>query len=288
MSAPSFPINEEKLSKVIRSEFELWINNFGKGTVTEAQELRAFFIQWFAVFAPECFERPLVKEISTFAYEVKQHVKFSGCLWYELLPVEIALYALSLDSSWINIARANLNHHNSALRRLVLESLLLIVDKLHFDDPYLLDPITDNLKIWHGGSDETVLFLTMAQGDPETKQSQIRQWLDQVEMSPDDREKLQAYSNGEFIRNPFLHYIIPFACYVLLRLASQETILQLPLFPEIPENSERQISTTADDLQLTLPNIPVEEEPDLGTVIWQRMNDHPVFQPFIRFEQTQS
>ena len=227
----------------------------------------------------------MVKEISTFAYETKQHVNFSGRLWHELLPIEIALYALSLDSSWINIARANLNHHNSGLRRFVLESLLLVVNKLHFDDPYLLDPVADNLKRRHMGSGETVLFLIMAQGDLEMKKARIEQWLDQVKMSPYDREKLQAYSNGEFIRNPFLHYVIQFACYVMLRLASQETLLQLALFPEIPE---KQISTAADDPQLTLPNIPVEEEPDLGTAIWQRMNDHPVFQPFIRFEQTQS
>ena len=141
------------------------------------------------------------------------------------------------------------------------------------------------------GAEETVLFLTMAEGDSQMKQCQIKRWLDQVKMNSYDREKLQAYSNGEFIRNPFLHYIIPFAYYVLLRLASQETILQLPLFPvcpEISEESKKQISTAAEDLQLILPNIPVEETPDLGTVIWQRMNDHPVFQQFIRFEQTQS
>ena len=191
MSAPSFPINKEKLCKVIRSEFELWVNNFGTRPVTEAQELRAFFVQWFAVFAPECFERPLIKEISAFAYETRQHDKFNSRLWYELLPIEVALYALSLDSSWIDVARANLNHHNSRLRMFVLESLLLVADKLRFDDPYLLDPITDNLRIRHMGSGQTVLFLTMAQGEPETKQSQVKQWLDQVEMSPDDRENFK-------------------------------------------------------------------------------------------------
>ena len=288
MSAPSFPINKEKLCKVIRSEFELWVNNFGTRPVTEAQELRAFFVQWFAVFAPECFERPLIKEISAFAYETRQHDKFNSRLWYELLPIEVALYALSLDSSWIDVARANLNHHNSSLRRFVLESLLLIVDKLNFDDPYLLDPITDNLRRGHIGSEETVLFLTMVEGNSDMKHSQIKHWLDKEEMSSHHREKLQAYAKGEFIENPFLHHVIQFACYVSLRLASQETILQLHLFPEIPKISEKQISTAAPDLQLTLPNIPVEEEPDLGTVIWQRMNDHPVFQPFIRFEKTQS
>ena len=277
--SPLIPIDQERLARVLRSEFEFWVHNFGKRPVTQAQDLRAFFVQWFAAFAPECFEHPFVKEISTFANETRQQENFNARLWYEVLPIENALYALTLDSFWISTARANLNHHNSALRMFVLESLLLVVDKLRFDDPHLLACVTDNLKTWHVGSDETVLFLTMAQGSPEAKKSQIKQWLDEVKMSPDDRDKLQAFSNGEFISNPFLHYFTKFACYVLLRLASEETRhQQLSLFPEFPD---KKITTAVDERQLNLPNVPVDIEPDPGTLIWQRMNGHPVFQSYI-------
>lgn len=278
MSIPSFLINQERLPKILKSEFELWVHNFGQVPIPEAQDLRAFFIQWFAVFAPECFEQSLVKEISAFACEMKQHVDFRRSKWYELLPIEIALYALSSNSSWIEIARANLNHHNSGLRRFVLESLLLVVNKLRFDDPYLLTPITDNLETWHMGSGDTVLFLSMAQGDSETKHIQIKQWLDQVNMSPQDREKLQALSNGEFLPNPFLHYVVRFTCYISLRLVSHETLLQSILFPEM---LKEQNSTMPDEFQLKLPII-------LESIIWQRMNNHPVFQPFIRLEQVKT
>lgn len=278
MSIPSFLINQERLPKILKSEFELWVHNFGQVPIPEAQDLRAFFIQWFAVFAPECFEQSLVKEISAFACEMKQHVDFRRSKWYELLPIEIALYALSSDSSWIDIARANLNHHNSGLRRFVLESLLLVVNKLRFDDPYLLTPITDNLETWHMGSGDTVLFLSMAQGDSETKHIQIKQWLNQVKMSPQDREKLQALAQGEYVPNPFLHYIVRFTCYISLRLASHETLLQSILFPEM---LEEQNSTMPDEFQLKLPII-------LESIIWQRMNNHPVFQPFIRLEQVKT
>ena len=269
MSVPLFPIDQEKLSKVLKSEFELWVHDFDQRPIPRSQELRAFFIQWFAVFVPECFEQLLVKEISAFAYEAKQHVDFRRSKWYELLPVEVALYALSSDSSWINMARANLNHHNSSLRSLVLESLLLVVDRLRFDDPYLLAPVRDNLEWWHMGAEDTAIFLCMAQGDPAMKQTQIKQWLDQVNMSTNAREKLQALSDGEFVPNPFLHHVTQLTCYILLRLASQETPLPLSLFPEIPEK------------QLKFPII-------LGSVIWQQMNNHPLFQPFIRLEQVKT
>ena len=109
----------------------------------------------------------MVKEISAFAYETKQHVDFRRSKWYELLPIEVVLYALSSDSSWINIARANLNHHNSSLRNFVLKSLLLVVEKLRFDDPYMLGPVSDNLEWGHMGAEDTALFLSMAQGEPE-------------------------------------------------------------------------------------------------------------------------
>ena len=277
MSVPSFLINQVKLPKILKSEFELWVHNFGQRPIPEAQDLRAFFIQWFAVFAPECFEQSLTKEISTFACEMKQHVNFMRSKWYELLPIEVTLYALSSDSSWIDIARANLNHHNSGLRRFVLESLLLVVNKLRFDDPYLLTPITNNLEWGHMGAGNTALFLCMAQGKPEMKQAQIKQWLDQS-MNSFDCEELQKLAHGEYVPNPFLHYVVRFTCYISLRLASHETLLQSILFPEILEG---QNSTISDELQLKLPII-------LESIIWQRMNDHPIFQPFIRLEQVKT
>ncbi len=55
---PSFSINRERLVRVLRSEFELRVDNFGKRPMPEAQELRG-------VFAHEC----LVQEITTFADE---------------------------------------------------------------------------------------------------------------------------------------------------------------------------------------------------------------------------
>lgn len=269
MFVPLLSINQEKLSRILQSEFELWVHNFDQRPIPEAQDLRAFFVQWFAVFAPECFEQPLVKEISAFAYETKQHVDFRRSKWYELLPIEVALYALSSDSSWINIARANLNHHNSGLRNFVLESLLLVVDRLRFDDPYLLAPVRDNLEWGHMGAGETALFLCMAQGESEMKRAQIKQWLDQA-MNAYDGEKLQALIDREFVPNPFLHHVTQLTCYILLRLASQETPSQPTLFLEIPN-----------EFQLKFPII-------LGWVIKQGMMEHPLFQPFIRLEQVKT
>ena len=266
MSVPSFLINQVKLSRVLKLEFELWVHNFDQRPIPEAQDLRTFFIQWFAVFAPECFEQSLVKKISTFAYEMKQHLDFRRSKWYELLPIEIALYALSSDSSWIDIAGANLNHHNSGLRMFTLEYLLLVVDKLHFHDPYMLAVVTDNLECGHTGAGDTALFLSMAQGEPEIKQTQIKQWLDQA-MNSFDCEELQKLAHGDHVPNPFLHYVVRFICYISLRLASHEALLQLILFPEI---RGEQTSTISDELQLRLPII-------LESIIWQRMNDHPIF-----------
>ena len=279
MSVPLFPINQEKLSRVLKSEFELWVHDFDQRPIPEAQDLRAFFIQWFAVFAPECFEGPLVNRISTFTNEMRQHADARRRKWYELLPIEIALYALSSDSFWLEYAKPNLNHHNSGLRRSVLESLLLVVDRLRFDDPSLLAPVRDNLERWHMGAEKPVIFLCMAQGEPEMKQTQIKRWLDQVNMNSHDRETLQALTDGEFMPNPFLHHVTQLACYILLRLASEDTLLEPSL------SAERQISAVPDELELKLPIEPTKNPSDFGLAIWQRMSEHPLFQPFIRLEQ---
>lgn len=89
-------------------------------------------------------------------------------------------------------------------------------------------------------------------------------------MSTNAREKLQALSDGEFVPNPFLHHVTQLTCYILLRLASQETPLQPTLFLEIPN-----------EFQLKFPLI-------LGWLIKQRMSKHPLFHPFIRLEQVKT
>ena len=72
-------------------------------------------------------------------------------------------------------------------------------------------------------------------------------------MSPQDREQLEAFSSHWLARNPFLYKTTRTASYLLLRLASRE----------VPH-----------ERQLELPIISVE-------TIWQRMVNHPIFQPFV-------
>lgn len=282
MSVPLFPIDQEKLSRVLKSEFELWAHDFDQSPIPEARDLRAFFIQWFAVFAPECFEGPLVNRIATFTNEMRQYTDARRLKWYALLPIEIALSPLSSNPFWLEYAKPNLNHHNSGLRRSVLESLLLVVDRLRFDDPHLLAPVRDNLERRHMGAKNPVIFLCMAQGEPEMKRTQIKQWLDQVNMNSHDRETLQALTDGEFVPNPFLHHVTQVACYILLRLASEETLLEPSL------SAESQSSVVPDELGWRLPIARTKNPSDLGLAIWQQMDEHPLFQPFIRLEQVET
>ena len=252
-SIPSFSINRERLARILRSEFELWVNNFGTRPMPEAQELRGFFVQWFAVFAPECFEPSLVGDIRSFAYETRQHPDFNLDKWYEVLPIENSLYALRSDPYWVRTSRWNLSHHNSSLRSFVLEASLLVVHKIRFDEAEWLARVTDNLKGRHFGAMDSVLFLCMAQGDAKTKKKQIRRWRDQADINTSDREELDTLLRNCFARNPFFYETTRNAFYISLRLASRET-------PHVR--------------QLELPIISAE-------MIWRRMNDHPVFQPYI-------
>ena len=123
---PSFSINRERLARVLRSEFELWVTNFGKISMPEAQERRGLFVQWFSIFAPECFEPSLVEDIQSFAHDTRRHPKYSVDKWFEVLPIEVALYAHTGDTYWIKIAQSNLNHHNSSLREFVLSRYCLL------------------------------------------------------------------------------------------------------------------------------------------------------------------
>ena len=254
---PSFSINRERLAKILRSEFERWVHNFGKRPMPEAQERRGLFIQWFSVFAPECFEPSLIEDIRSFAYETRQHHDFNLDKWYKALPIENSLFALGSDPYWVRTSRWNLNHHNSSLRSFVLESLLLVADKIQFDDAEWIASVTSNLEGRHMGAMDSVYFLCMVQGKAKAKKRQIRRWRDQGNISLSDRKKLDAFLTKGYARNPFLYQTTRHACYILLRLASREA-------PHVR--------------QLELPIISAQ-------TIWQRMNDHPVFQPYIHIRE---
>ena len=247
---PSFSINRERLARVLRSEFELWVENFRIRPMPGAQERRGLFVQWFSVFAPECFEPSLVDDIRGFANDTRRHAKYSVDKWYQALPIEVALYADTSNPYWIQTAQLNLNHHNSSLRSFVLESLLLVADKIRFDDAEWISRVTSSLEGRHMGAMDSVLFLCMAQGDAKAKKKQIRRWRDQGAISLSDRNELDAFLTDGYARNPFLYQTTRNACYILLRLASRQT----PHFH-----------------QLEFPMIPAE-------TIWRRMNDHPMFQ----------
>ena len=256
---PSLSINRERLARVLRTEFELWVANFGKIPMPEAQERRGLFVQWFSVFAPECFEPSLVEDIRSFSYNMRQDPEFYHDKWYEVLPIEVALYARTSNPFWIQTAQLNLNHHNSSLRSFVLESLLLVADKIHFKDAEWISRVTSNLESRHIGAMDSVLFLCLAQGDAQTKKEHIRKWRDQEKLSTGDREELDAFLTDGYARNPFLYQATRNACYILLRLASRET----PHFH-----------------QLEFPMIPAE-------TIWRRMNDHPMFQFSIHLRENE-
>ena len=189
---PSFSINRERLARVVKSEFELWVENFGKRPMPGAQERRGLFVQWFSVFAPESFEPALVDDLRSIAHEMRHHPEYRDDKWFEMLPIEVALYAHTGDPYWIKIAQLNLNHHNSSLREFVLESLLLVVDRIRFDDTECLARVTSNLEGWHFSAIDSVYFLLMTQGEVKTKKEQIQKWLDQVNLFAGDREELEA------------------------------------------------------------------------------------------------
>lgn len=282
VSIPIIPVDRKRLARVLSSEFDAWVHNFGRIPIPEAQDLRAFLVQWLAVFAPECFEPPLVEDILTFAHETRQHPKFNRDKWFEVVSIEVALFVLTSDPFWIQTARLNLNHHNYALRSFVQKSILLVVDKIRFDDPEWLAPVDDNLKARHLGSADNVLFLCMAQGDSEMKKTYIKGWLDNGNISPHDHAQLQAFSNNWYAVNPFLHDVARSACYILLRMSCKGDPVQQDLFPDI---LEREVLKPPDERKFEIPLASELGCSDLGAIIWERMNGHPVFQSHIHISE---
>ena len=76
-------------------------------------------------------------------------------------------------------ARANIDGHNSSLRLPALESLILVVDRLAFDDPELQCRVAHNIEASHVYAALGLALLVLAQGDDAMKRDRFRQWYEQ-------------------------------------------------------------------------------------------------------------
>ncbi len=253
-------IDINRIALLLSQEFRRYKDGFDESPIPESQQSRGLFIAWIATFLPEAVSQEFVSELETYAYDARDMGDYQYEGWWRILPLDIALYALTGDSKWLLTAMTNIDHHKSDFRRLAFEALALAADRLKADDSQFSSRVASNLEKHHFFSDQAVALFVAAKGEPSVKLKLLTKWHALYKDTVAD-DMIRALCEGRGYDNPFSGMMICLHQYVCLRLMQSlsETSLSFARDKGVPQ------------LQLTL-----NSQESLGNVLWRRLRAHPL------------
>jgi hypothetical protein len=296
---------------LLEGELRAFMQNFGKGDLSEREHLHSLFISWVSVFIPEAVPPVFRQELKQFVNSIRLRQDFLYNSWWRVLPLNVALFSLEGDYMWLDMHRLNIDHHKSSLRLMLLESLALVSDQLDLHDGELQVRIAHNLKVVHGHCDWCVLLLLTAQGSPQAKKDLLKVWIQDYGKHLNRGEKvvLEQLLKGEPVSNPFLSQFLWIQQYVCLRMAEArpENPAQMPLFHLNNTNIKPEVKCGEEIANLEYlygANTDAETQPGsnhwpaprantgsngdelpLGLRLWHRQQSHPLMKVYIQLEE---
>jgi hypothetical protein len=229
-------------------------------TVSRRQELRSLMILWFASFLPEAFTSRFEKSLRAAVVDLRARSDYPTNVWYQVVPLEAALFAVTDERTWVLSAVANLNHHDSSLRSFVNEGLAFVVDRLSFQDAELRSRVEQNIRFHQGGCEDTFLMLLSARGEPTEKREVVEAWKGRPEL-----ERIHALCKGlqanGFVENSLAVGFSDTLVYTLIEMT------QFPPGEQLPLNGIEGLRPRETQILRGL---------DVWKTIWDRWHAHPL------------
>lgn len=215
------PLDLREIARIVRAELADFEEDFEVDPTPLAQDLRAGFVAWIAVFLPEAFSEDAREALRAFVVDARMRSDFEESLWWRTPYLDAALYALTGSRPWLDPLLGGLASPSSALRRGLQDGLALVADRIAFPDPMILERTERNLAAAHFFNEGLFAVVLAMPGDAEAKRETLRRWLEGAARSPQDKETLGALVRGEWASNERvageLHRL---ARYGLARLAA--------------------------------------------------------------------
>jgi|GEM_PF-3073633 len=244
----------------------------------EREDIRASALAWATRFVPEGLSPRFRVDLERLVGELRVRSRFRVDFWDRCLPLDVALFSLTNDRKWLEVALCNVDHHNSGLRLWVLECLALVADLVDFEASELLARTERNVEINQMFCDWNVVLLAAAHGSADRKRELFNSWRAKFAESPlfSVGSLLDDLSRGSSVNNPFLSYFLRIHQYILLRLAATVTEpaqLSLPITDDFaPERTGRPPHGLA-KWQLGLGGDILT-----GDLVWRRLREHPLME----------
>ena len=214
---PSSEYDAGLLNALLEEEIRAFVAVLSEPTLSQEQELRGGLISWLCYFVPELIS-PENSKLLRHSCEINRTAYFER--WYQVLPLEMALFGLTRNEAWLNNHKRNLAYGGSMLRYYVMQSLALAVPDLHFDDYEVNDPIKRGLSITYFGAEEGAAMLAMCKGRAADKKAVLAEWHETFRLNKP--EILEDLSHGKHVENWFfLGHFFGIQSYAIHRLCNR-------------------------------------------------------------------
>jgi hypothetical protein len=261
-------INLGRVQQVLWTQLERFKGGFDETPIPEVQDLRGLSIAWIAVFFQEAVPSSFLDSLMELVLRLRSHEDFSHHGWFRLIPLDVALFALTGNRDWLCYVASNLGHGTSGHRDFVIRSFALVANRLTFDR-LMLDRTAYNLQVRHGGCEDLVILYAVSDQKGSEKKQQIAKWLSQFTLNPPEEECLRHLAAGEFAVNPFLRHFLWIQQYVWLSFACDLPVARKETLAE-QKLPDKTVLTVA-GAQPQLAGFTLDSD-----TVWHRMRAHPL------------
>jgi hypothetical protein len=256
-ASTALSIDLGRVRTVCEEEWRSFLDDLQVEPIPEGQDLRAFLLNWVAVFAPGAFPSSLRSQMATWMEEYRA-IDQSVCGWAKPPLIGATLFALTDNPYWLRAQRAYFDYGGSQLRSFLHKTLALVAPRLSFDSE-LIARLDYGMKAAYFFMDIPLVLYVVAKGDPAEKLVVLKKWRESYFMNPLEKETVDRLLEGESAENPLQYWLLRNTSYVAIRLGCHPSA----------SPSERMLP--------------------LGMAfsdIWDRVDAHPLFSPYVKLERS--
>jgi hypothetical protein len=193
------------LKPLIPSLWDKYKEGINTSLFDEDSESAGLALEWIAAYYPGFLYRYRKRILDTRSQYYKRP-NIGTDYWDKLLSADCVLYFLLKHSRFLNVAIANIDHHNSSFRELVLYTLYYVAPFLEFDkNSEFIRRTESNLKYGHFYSDDNLYLIDLMKGERKDKIRLYNSWLKNPDVIKFGQNKgyLKEYINYKNHINPF-------------------------------------------------------------------------------------
>ncbi|WP_276359810.1 hypothetical protein [Daejeonella sp. H1SJ63] len=184
-------ISKQLINGFIKSELELFKEQFDERPIPEVQDNRGLAIAWLCYFFRDSITNENSTAIIQFVDDIYSRDNYNTHGWIRISALQAAAFILTSDIHYANSLIRHIACGQSWARGFIIESVSVICPLLSFDNQYLKEGTEINIKHSHGYYEENTILFLSTQGTVEEKKN----WLEH-QISIDEMGYHKEFLNG--------------------------------------------------------------------------------------------